>query len=234
MFPLIHMRNFLLVILFVVPFLASAQFGLKEMYGFTRFKVNVGMRDVLYATEVNGTTGETPFVMPLQLGNGVTFEGGLGFMIVKHFFVESALSYTFLHDKINHNPESDYYISDYRFNKTTLGANGIYFLDISPHFNLDLFMGLGLRVPQDLVVNTSQGTEKVKFNTTVTYQGGFGGSYIHNNWVFGAGLTYHFETYKMSYFQDIPDNFFEINFESDIDNFKMAGADITFSCRYLF
>lgn len=192
------------------------------------------MRDVLYATEIEGTTGETPFVMPLKLGNGVTFEGGLGFMIVKHFFVESTLGYTLLYDNINYNPESDYYIKNYTFNKTTLGANGIYFLDIGPKFNLDLFAGLGVRIPQNLVVHTSQGTEKVKFNTTITYQFGFGGSYIHNNWVFGAGLTYHFETYTMSYFQDIPYNFFEINYESDIDNFKMTGADITFSCRFLF
>ena len=226
------MKKVFLFLLLGFPLLLFSQIGDKEMYGYSRVGVGIGLTDVPFTSDIAGNSQEYPVSTSLNLGAGTAIEFGLGLMLFRNLYIEPSLSYTFLSEKIDNNEAVQYYISKYSFNKISIGVSSVYIVVVDESFHLDLSVGLGIVMPQQLVVSTSHGVEKVNFNSAIGYHGGFGGNYIHNRFVYGLGLRYRVETYISSYDQRNSPNFSELN--PKIDPMKVVGADVTLTVKYLF
>ena len=99
--------------------------------------------------------------------------------------------------------------------------------------NFELYGGTSVRIPQDVVIKTNYGEERIVYSSAIGVHCGFGGNYIHNDFVFNAGLRYRYEKYVLRRNQgSLPMNFETIN--PQLDNLKVGGIDIVFSVMYNF
>lgn len=212
--------------------MSFSQFDDKEIYGYFRNNIGVSLTSEFYTTTLNNTSLDYPLSTSLNLGGGYTPEIGLGFMLVENVFIESYISQTFNSRKVNKNPENTQAINSYSFNQTGLGVNGVYIVDIDGYFNIDVGAGVSLKIPHDLVINTSTDVETIQYKSTIGYRFGFGGNYWWDKLMVGASMSYRFENYSYREDQDLPDDFLEYN--SDLQHIKVAAVDISFTVKYLF
>ena len=226
------MKKLILICLFLVPGLLFSQFGDRELYGYTRVGISFGMRDFMYTSNIEGLSMDYPVSIPLKLGSGITPEVGIGLMIVKHFFIEANVGITVV-NKNGYQPENtEFYIESYRFNRTNIGFNGIYLIDVEDNFNIELNVGLSAVLPEDLTVITSRNIETVRYSTTIGLQTGFALNYLIKDFSFGGGLNYRVENFKTKYGQKYPSEFYHLN--PNMYTIKVSSFIITLSAKYLF
>jgi len=226
------MKNLLFSLLILLPSLAFSQFGDKEMYGYSRVGVGFSMRDIYYTSVLEGLALESPVSTPLKLGSGISPEIGIGLMVIRRFFVEANIAYMTLNKNVNYSDQATNYIYGYSFNRTSVGVNGVYLVDVEPSFVLDFSIGFDAVFPHDLVIITSQGEDRIKYQATAEVHAGFGGSFVRNNLVYGMGLRYRYEAFKTSANQGYPMNFISNN--KFFEHLKIKGIDIVFTVKYLF
>lgn len=225
-------KKILFSLLVALPLIVFSQFGDNEMYGYSRIGAGFSMRDIYYTSVLEGEAIENPVSAPLKLGSGVSPEIGVGLMVLRRFFVEGNFAYVSLNKNVKQSEQAINYISGYHFNRTSVGVNGVYLIEVDPSFVLDFNAGIDAVFPHDLVVYTSQGEERIKYQATAEVHAGFGGNFVYHNFVFGMGLRYRYEAYKTSANQNFPLNFYLYN--KDFRHMEVKGIDIVFTVKYLF
>jgi len=226
------MKKSFFIFLAFLPYLLSAQFDDKEMYGYARLGVDIGMRDITYVTTLDGYASESPVITQLKLSSGFTPEIGFGFMIIDHLFVEGNIGYSIVKKKGYAPENSNAYVKNYSFNRVNIGLNGLYFIDIDNYFTIYFTGGLRAVLPQRLVITTTHNVEDIKYRATMGWNTGFGGNYNHNNFIYGAGLNFKFENLKQAPNQEFPNEYITLN--PELSKLKIRSMVLTFTVKYLF
>lgn len=226
------MKLYIIILLSILPNILLSQFDDKEMYVYSRLNVSVGMRDFTFMSSVNGETTENPLAAKLKLSSGITPEIGVGFMIIDHFYIEGNLGYTLLHKNGYKSDNSTYYIDNYSFNRFKIGVNGVYFLDIDNYSTLFGTLGVKAVIPHHLKITTSHNVEDLKYNSTVGFTTGFGGNFNYNSFIYGIGLHFNMENFKLSKNQELPPDFLELN--PDFEKLKLRSMVLNVSVKFLF
>ena len=220
------------LLLLSLPISGFSQFTDKELYTYSRVGIGVGLTDINYSTVLNGNSGSNPQSVKLSIGGGFTTEIGLGLKIVNNFYLEPFVSYMFSSSNFQKKGQNTN-ITSFSSNRFNIGISGKYFIDVSSNMNLELYGGTSYRIPQDIVIDTDFGEERVVYSSALGLHGGFGGNYLHKKFVFNAGLRYRFEKYVLNTKQNkLPVLFEEIN--PKLDNLKITGIDIILSVMYNF
>lgn len=217
------------LILFFVPLLGFSQFGTKELYGYSRVAIGVGLTDINYSTNLHGNSISSPQTVKANIGGGITTEVGLGLKLLNNFYIEPFVSYMFSSTRYKQQNESILKFSSNRFN---IGVNGKYFVTINSNSNLEFYGGTSYRIPQDMIVQTIYGEERITYSSNIGIHGGFGGNYIKGNFVFNMGLRYRYEKYLLNKAKGVPLYFNLIN--PNLNDLKISGIDIVFSVMYNF
>lgn len=215
--------------LLLLPFLSFSQFDTKELYGYSRIGIGVGFTEISYKTVLEGNKIGRPQTVKANLGGGMTTEFGFGFKIVENVYIEPFASYMFSSNRYRNIGTQVYKLSTNRF---SLGISGKYFAYINSNVNLEFYGGTSFRIPQDMVVETMYGEERVSFKSSAGVHGGFGGNYKMGSFVFNTGLRYRYEKYELNTDKELPSQFVFIN--SDLKNLEIRGVDIVFSVMYNF
>jgi len=226
------MKKTILILYIFFPSLLSAQFDDKELYGYTRINLDIGMRDFKYTSNIDGHMKDAPIVSTLKLSSGITTEIGVGFMMLSHFFVEGNVSYTLSQKKVYHSNNTDYYLDRYTFNRVNIGVNGVYFIDIDNYTTIYGNAGFRAILPQSLEVTTSHNVEKIRYRAAMGFTTGFGGNYNNNNFIYGVGLHFQMANLKVVPNQDLPSDFEALN--PGFNKLKLRSMVLSFTVKYLF
>jgi len=218
-----------LILFAFIPFFGFSQFGTHELYGYSRIGIGVGLTDINYSSNLNGNSINSPQTVKANIGGGFTTEIGLGLKVLEKFYIEPFVSYMFSTTRYHNEGQTINKFSSNRFN---IGINGKYFVYINPEMNFELYGGTSYRVPQDMVIETSYGDERITYSSNVGVHAGFGFNYLMGDFVFNAGMRYRYEKYKLNTARGVPLYFNLIN--PDLNDLKISGIDIIFSVMYNF
>ena len=223
------MKFFIYLLFYFIPLFSFSQYGVNELYVYSRIGVGVGLTDIRYVTNLSGNQIGSPQSIKANIGGGFTTEIGLGLKIFEKFYLEPFVSYMFSTTRYHNDDKT---ISKFSSNRFNIGINGKYFVPINAKMNLELYVGTSYRVPQDMIIQTLYGEERITYSSNVGVHGGFGGNYIKNNFVFNAGLRYRYEKYKLNNSQPLPLYFSTIN--PNLQQLNISGVDIVLSVNYNF
>ena len=223
------MKKLISLAIILIPFLSFSQFGTKELYGYSRIGIGVGFSQISYKTNLEGSELGVPLTVTANLGGGMTTELGFGFKLFDNIYMEPFVSYMFSSTRYQNIGTKVYKLSTNRFN---IGISGKYFVYVNSDVNLEFYGGTSFRIPQDMIVETVNGYERVSFHSNLGVHGGFGGNYKKGDFVFNAGLRYRLENYKLNQQAQLPSEFATIN--PELQDLQMRGVDIVLSVMYNF
>ena len=226
------MKSIFHILLFLFPFFSFSQFGNKELYVYSRLGLGMGLTDIHYTSTIQGNSADIPRTVAANIGGGVITEIGMGMKLTRNLYCEPFVSY--MHSEKNYTivEGSTDYISSFSSNRFNIGLNAKYYVPINPNLFLDVYVGTSYRIPQDIVVETEAGEERIVYTSSAGMHWGFGGNYTYGDFVFSSGLRYRYENYKINVNRNLPQKFLELNpYLSDLN---ILGVDITFSVAYNF
>lgn len=227
------MKYLIYILIVLSPLTGYSQFIDKELYIYSRVGIGVGLTNFDYSSVLEGKALSVPKKIKVNMGGGLTTEIGIGLKMLEYFYLEPFVSYMYSRSKYKVDNGTEEYISSFSSNRFNIGINGKYFVYISPEMNFELHAGTSYRIPQDIIVETNFGEERIIYSSAVGVHCGFGGNYIHNDFVFNGGLRYRYEKYVLRNNQNnLPMNFANIN--PHLESLKVGGIDIIFSVMYNF